>query len=229
MTKNTTKRTPTMEMHDLQQAWKSIDARLEQQAMALRDLRHGSAIDAVRGRLRGAFTWLLLQLLAGLLLVLWAGGYWVGHLGEVHLAIYGIALHLYGLALLVTALLQLVGLQRLDYRVPVLQVQRRLLALRRLRMRCEQGLALAGAVIWLPALLVVMNAIGIDLWQSRPSVVIANLVVAACMALLAGWAMRRFRDAFERDASGRHLRDAEADLAELVDVPCAEAPPHRNT
>jgi hypothetical protein len=29
------------------------------------------------------------------------------------------------------------------------------------------------------------------------------------------WLMRRFRRAFERDAAGRHLREAEAELAEL--------------
>jgi hypothetical protein len=214
-----------MEIDELQQAWKGIDARLARQDLALRALHRDHALGAVRSRLRGISVGLVLQMLVGLLLVLWAGAYWVDRLTQTHLAIYGIALHLYGLALLVTAALQLSRLLRIDYRAPVLQVQRRVLGLRRLRIRCERGLVLAGAVAWLPALLVVMNAMGIDLWVTRPAVVFANLAVAAGLVLLAGGMMLRFRDTFDRDASGRSLRDAEADLAELLDEPGAGSAP----
>ena len=51
---------------------------------------------------------------------------------------YGIAIHLYGLALLILAVTQLMAVWRVDYRQPVVTVQRRLVQLACLRVRSER-------------------------------------------------------------------------------------------
>jgi hypothetical protein len=204
-----------MEMHELQQAWQALDDRLGRQALELRALRRARGLDAARARLQRISLGQFAQLAIGLLLVVWAGGYWSERLGQPALLASGIALHLYGLALLVAAAMQLVRLLAIDYRAPVVQVQRRLLGLRRLRIHCERVLLLVGAAIWVPVLLIGFAALGIDLWASRPGVVLANLAFGLVLALLAAWAMRRFRTAFERDAVGGSLAAAEAELADL--------------
>lgn len=206
-----------IEMHELEQAWQGLDERLEQQGALLHELRRRDAVDAVRARLRGMSLRQLAQLAVGLLIVLWAGGYWVDHWGQAHLVAYGMAIHLYGLALLIAAAVQLTRLVRMDYRAPVLDVQRQLLALRRLRIRSERGLLILGFVMWVPLLFVaVRRFLHLDVWLTRPEVVWWNLAAGVGLAAVVAWLTHRFRDMFARDAAGRSLREAEAELAELA-------------
>lgn len=204
-----------MEMHELEQAWGGLDARLQHQGELLQQLRRRDGFDRTRARLRLVTLGQIPQLLVGILVVIWAGGYWVGHLDQPHLVVYGVALHLYGLGLLVTAAMQLARIARIDYRAPVLEVQRQLVALRRLRITSERALLAAGFVAWVPLVFIAMRGAGMDLWLTRPSVVLANLAIGLALAVLVGWLTHRFRAAFERDATGRSLREAEAELAEL--------------
>jgi hypothetical protein len=176
--------------------------------------RHG--IKAARARLRLVSLGQIVQLVVGSLIVLWAGSYWFAHLGQTHLAVYGVAIHLYGLGLLIASALQLARLARVDYRKPVLEVQRQLVALRRLRIGSDRLLTIAGFVVWVPIVFVAANAVGLDVWQARPAAVLANLAAGLGLAALVAWLMHRFRDTFERDATGRSLREAEAELAELA-------------
>jgi hypothetical protein len=205
-----------IEMNDLEQAWNGLDERLERHDVLLNELRRRDVVDGVRARLRLVSTRQFVQLAIGILIVLWAGGYWYDHLGQTHLVVYGVALHLYGLGLLVSAALQLTRLAQLDYRAPVLEVQSRLVALRRLRFVSERALLIAGFVAWVPLLFIAMHAAGFDLWLTDPATVWWNLAGGIVMALFVAWLSHRFRTGFERDAAGRSLRDAEAELAELV-------------
>lgn len=204
-----------MEMDELEQAWARLDARIGQQDAMLQQIRQLQGADALRSRLRLVSVGQWVQLAIAVAIVVWAGGYWHAHLGQTHLVVYGVALHLYGIALLVASALQLVQLARVDYRQPVLELQRRLLDLRRLRSRSERALLMAGMLAWVPLVFVALNAIGKDVWLSRPGVVWANLAVGLALALLVDWLRRRFPARFDRDAAGRSLREAEAALAEL--------------
>jgi hypothetical protein len=204
-----------MEMDELEQAWARLDARLGHQDALLQQIRRLRGVDAVRSRLRLVSVGQLVQLAIGVAIVLWAGGYWYAHLGQAHLVVYGVALHLYGIALLVVSALQLVQLARVDYRQPVLELQGRLLRLRRLRSRSERVLLMAGMIAWVPLVFVGLAAIGKDVWLTRPGVVWSNLAVGVVLALLVDWLVRRYPATFDRDAAGRSLREAEAALAEL--------------
>ena len=74
-----------MEMHELQQAWNQLDARLAQQQVELTDLRRRSGLGNVQARLRRMAVGPLLQLPIGVLVTVWAGGYWTAHLEQMHL------------------------------------------------------------------------------------------------------------------------------------------------
>lgn len=204
-----------MDMHELEQAWQGFGQQLQQQAQALRQQQRQRGIDGLRARLRLVSLGLWSQLGIAVLIVLWAGNYWFTHRAETHLLVYGLTLHLYGLALLLAAAWQLTRLAQVDYHRPILELQAGLLALRRLRVHCERALLLVGCLIWLPLLLIALRALGIDVWLQRPSVVLWNGAAALGLCAMVAWLLQRYRDWFERDASGRSLRQAEAELAEL--------------
>ena len=205
-----------MELDELEKAWQTVGERLDAQALELRDLRRAGAVVALRSRLRAMTAWQWTQLAAGLSIALWAGGYWWDHLGQPHLVAYGLGLHAYGVALLVASALQLAQLLRIDFRRPVLDVQRALLRLRWLRVRSERALLVLGCVAWVPLLFIALRALGLDVWMSSPVHVQLNLAVGVALAGLVYWLTHRFRDRFERDATGRSLREAEAELAGLA-------------
>ena len=115
-----------MEMGELEAAWQGLDDRLAGLERHARREREHRAFDTVRARLRGLTVGQVVQLAVGVGIVLSAGPYWVGHLGDApHLVVYGIAIHLYGLALLILAVTQLMAVWRVDYRQPVVTVQPR--------------------------------------------------------------------------------------------------------
>lgn len=207
-----------MNYDELEQAWRGLGERLDRCQLSIDRQRRRDALGAARARLRLLSLGQFVQLAIGALIVLSAGGYWWARLDQPHLAVYGIAIHLYGLGLLIAAGMQLAALMRIDYRAPVLAVQRQLLALRRLRASADRWLLVAGFVVWVPFVFAVLAAAGLDVWLSRPAVVGWNLAAGVALAALAGWLTLRYRSAFERDAAGRSLREAQADLAELEAV-----------
>lgn len=204
-----------IDMNELETAWKGLEQRLAQQDVRLEALQRGSRLQAARARLRWATLGQVPQIVIGALVVLWAGGYWTGHWGEPHLVVYGLAIHLYGIGLLGFAIAQVVQLARIDYQAPVIEVQRGLNSLARLRIRAERTLLLAGFLVWVPMVLVALRAVGIDLWQVRPEAVAWNLAASVVLMALVGWLSLRFRAGFERDAMGRRLREATAELDAL--------------
>lgn len=204
-----------MEMTELERAWAGLEQQLAAQEKTLRRIESHRRLDDVRARLRLLTLGQWAQLAIGLLIVSWGGGYWWDHWGSPHLVAYGLGIHLYGLGLLVFAGLQLARVLTLDYRQPVLETQRALLALRRLRILSERVLLPAGMLAWVPMLFALLQRFGLDVWQVQPAAVWWNLAAGVALALLFAWLMQRFPAFFDREAVGRSLRQAEDELAEV--------------
>ncbi|HQW82401.1 MAG: hypothetical protein IPF83_13810 [Rhodanobacteraceae bacterium] len=201
-----------MDMHELQQAWSGIEKSLSTQSRHLDRLERRDALNTVRSRLRWVSISQIVQLVLGLLIVLWAGSYWCAHLGQTHLVVYGAIIHLYGIGLLSVSVVQLVRLAGIDYNAPVLIVQHELQSLRKLRTMCERTLLFLGFIVWIPFAFIALRAIGLDVWLSSPATLWWNLGVSVIIGALVIWLSYRFNHKFEHDSAGAALRAAQAEL-----------------
>lgn len=201
-----------MELQELEAAWKTLDARVSQQAVELKQLRSKHLLSRVSlGQWK--------QLAIGLVFVLWGGAYWADHLGTPHLVAYGLAAHAYGIAIMATAIVLLVAVSRVDHTLPVADVQQRLLELRRARIRSERILWLFGAVMWVPLLMMgVRGFLHLDVWLLDPSYVLWNLAVGAALAVIAALVMWRKPAWFAKSAMQGPLAEIDRQLADLHDL-----------
>jgi len=113
---------------------------------------------------------------------------------------------------------------RLDHTAPVVEIQRRLAALRYWRLREALIYGVTGCFIWIPLVLVGFELVGADLWVHAPAVVWGFIGSgAACLGLLYGivrWSRRpgweRLRKALEDSSIGRSVLGTQAMLDELT-------------
>jgi serine/threonine-protein kinase len=213
-----------MELDELKSAWQSLERKLDRQhALELHHFRTGRLASARRGLLplvAGQVT----QAAIGLALMAWIAPYWVQHWGEWHRVAYGVALHLYGLMMVLFAGRDLVHIAQVDYAAPVLEIQKRLAALRAQRIQAARAFAIAGCIAWVPLVLVVFDKLGADLWVHKPMMV-AWFAASGVGALLFTWALAawsrlarnaRLRKDLDDHAAGRSLTRAQAVLEEIA-------------
>ncbi|MFO1077061.1 MAG: hypothetical protein U1E73_04965 [Planctomycetota bacterium] len=209
-----------MELDDLKDAW----------------TRHGEHVargDAEGPRRRRARLRLVpglfvrgVEVAAGTALALAVGALLVRHLGELRYLVAGGAVFAWcAWATAASARLGIAGL-RVDFAAPIADVQRALAAAQLAEARAVV-LAVAGGVLaWLPALLLLFEAVtGVPaLGRVDPAYLIANLAVGALVLAAGHRFARRCLDADLRpwaralvDAlSGAGIRRARAELAELA-------------
>ena len=214
---------PAIELDELKLAWQSLSQNLERErALSVFELKEQKRARFQRG-LSALLPGRITQLIAGLLVAVMAGRFWVNHFGAAHLVISGLLLHGYGIMLIVFAARELTLIRRIDYSAPVLGIQRELAELARWRVRSAIWSVAVGCFTWLPLLLILLYAAGADVWLTKPLFVYLNLL--ACFLCLGaacaiGWWSRRpgqeklaqyFRDSFV----GRRVNQAQAALAEI--------------
>jgi hypothetical protein len=210
----------TMELDDMKQAWLLLDQRLaQQQALNFQLLRDGK-LDKARRGLQPLVWGQAIQLTIGVLITLWAGAFWATHWHVLHLLICGLLVHLYGMLLIVFAARVLYLIQRIDYAVPVLVIQRQLADLRSWRVRVEAPVyGVLGCFIWIPVTWMALAWYGIDLWSPGFMLwAIASSLVGLAGVVLVVWLMRRAGMARKIDdnAAGRSVQKAEAMLADIA-------------
>ena len=196
--------TENMELDQLKQAWQRLDRRLEQQqALNLRLLS-----ERLAPRLRPPSWGQWLQLASGVMLAVLAGSFWWRHLGQPHLLLDGLLLHLYAISFIVFA-------------ARVLGIQARLAELEAWRRRAGAWFAAAGCIMWVPMTVLAFYAVGADLWLNAPAVVWSFYASGlACLAVL--WGIVRLsrrlpglRHVVERSVLGAGLLRARAALEEI--------------
>ena len=204
-----------MDLHELESAWKALDDRVARQDDELTQLRVEARGLRARWRLHVATLGQVAQIAIGLLLAFWGGGFWVDHWGTPHLVAYGVAVHLYGVALMASAIVLIVRLATIDYGLPVAEVQSRLLALRRTRIRTERVLWLMGAIAWVPMMMMGLFAFGFDAFAHRPSWFWLNLAVGVGLAATAGAVMAWKPAWFASVSMDGALRDIDRQIEEF--------------
>lgn len=224
-----------MNLDTLKSTWKSLDERLariealQSEANAIEHARDAEARAkagqlASRRALRPLAIGLGLQAVLGAALTAMAASFWGTRIGEgasTALIASGIAVQLYGIALIASAGHELSLIHRIRMTAAVLDMQGALAALRRWRETVGWALGLTGGVVWVPLLMMGLAVLGVDVWTHRPSV-IGWLLLWAVGGTTAVWAILRWAERHPRfgvsmraNAAGQSLRRAELALADV--------------
>src|ERR1700753_249102 len=137
-----------MELDEMKASWAMVNRRLEQQQTLNLQGFKNSPIDRANRALLPLKWGQMLQIGAGAYFMLQWGPYWVAHRDVLHLMVCGLIMHAYGLLLVLSAARNLYLQSRLDYGLPVLEIQRRVAELRAWRLREAVLYAATGCLIW---------------------------------------------------------------------------------
>ncbi|MBA2431071.1 MAG: hypothetical protein H0V56_03025 [Chthoniobacterales bacterium] len=211
------------ELDDLKSAWQTLNRTVERQnALAFHQIRENK-LSRFRSGFRPLVFGQICQIIAGALLALWGGSFWVDHLGVAHLMIYGISMHAYGLMMILFAARDLFLIKRMDYAAPVLTLQKQIAELRRWHVRAGLWFGIAGCFIWIPLLLMIFYALGADVWARNPEVVgwfaVSGLASLGVLLAIIFWSRRNGREKMARNlensSAGRSVNRAQALLDEI--------------
>ena len=212
-----------METDDLKSAWQQLDQRLAADRALHLDLLRERRLDRTRSRLRPLFWGQVVQIGFGLLCIGLAALLWSTRPTIVSAIVAGAVVQAYGVVTIIVAGLVLGGLGEIDYDAPVLEIQTRLATVRR---RYVLGGLLAGLpwwFLWVPVLMTLAGAAGVDLVARAPALVWGGVGVGV-LGLLATigfyrWARdparRRLARWMDTAVTGASLRKAQAQLDEL--------------
>jgi hypothetical protein len=138
-----------------------------------------------------------------------------------------VVLHLYVIGTLILGVHQWLALKRIDYGAPVLEIQKRLGALRVQRVRATKLILLSVLLLWTPLLIVTLKSLlGVDAYALfSSSWLAANVALGVAVIPLAVWISKRYADRMERsplvqrlmrDLAGYNLNAATGFLSSLA-------------
>jgi hypothetical protein len=211
-----------MELDDLKRMWEEQDRKLQASLRIERvSLRGLGRAEAAMGPLTLG---LEIEVALAMLFAVALGSFAASHVAPLRVFASSIAVDVYVLALGVLAARQILAIRRLDWSRPVTAIQTRLESLRLERARTVLAAVLVGTVLWIPAVAVVVAAVGgVDLYgRVSPAWLAGNFAFAAGAIVAAlWWARRRAARGATMNGwlvaalSGTSLRSALAVLAEL--------------
>ena len=209
-----------MELDELKQTWRRMDARLQRQdAFALdawKDRRMGRA----RAGLRPLFWGQVVQLVFGVAVVVAGVAFWTSARGSTVLLTAGLVLHAYGVAVAIVSGMTLGSMQRIDYAAPVIAIQARLAQVRRHYVISGMVAGLPWWVLWIlpPAVIAGLRGDAGALAWLVPAALVGVLGLAGT-AWFHRWARKPGREALasklDNALAGAALRRAQAALDEV--------------
>jgi len=149
-------------------------------------------------------------------IVFWAvmlasmGIFMFNHAGEVRFFLPALAIFAWTLVMGIVSLMQRMAMRDLDYGQPTLVVQKRLEQLRIDRLRTFQWAFLTGQIVWwIPFFVVVLRALGVDLYASEwmRQFMVINIAVGLLFIPLALWGTRLLTRRFGHATAFRKLVD----------------------
>jgi hypothetical protein len=174
-----------MELEELKTAWQEMELRLERTEALNRKLVADVQADKARSALRW-FGWAqAIELAFWFALVIFVAPFWIAHRGTPHFLVSGLVLHLYGVAAICLAVAQLLQYARVHYAGPVLDVQKRVAELHRLRATGTLLLGLPWCLLWVPLVIVAAKDwFDIDIYSPRWTVTSLGFGLAVMLAML---------------------------------------------
>ena len=216
-----------MELDDLKQAWQALGHQLQQQnALQLQQYRE-SKLRGIGRRLRPLFWGQLVQMAFGLGFVLLGVWMWrIGHGVAMPLFVAGLIAHAYGIATIIASGVMLGHIARVDASLPVVEVQHRLLRMRKAYLISGMVVGLPWWVLWVVPLFVIAT---VQAMQNGGGASDVPTWLWLCLAggttglvgtlVFHHWLHRPGREALAKrmddGAAGGSLRRAQAQLDEL--------------
>jgi hypothetical protein len=214
----------TMELDDFKSAWQALDQRLARDSAINLQLFRDHRLDKARSSLRPLFWGQVLQMGFGVAFIALAALLWSSKPEVASVIAAGVVVHAYGVACILMAGIVLAGMGKVEYSVPVLEIQKQLARVRRAYIVSGMVAGLPWWFLWVPVLMVGVGLGGVDLYARAPSLVWSGLGIGAAGLLATAWFHRwsrsgerpRLARAMEDAVTGRSLRKAQAHLEELV-------------
>lgn len=205
-----------MELDELKQQWQALDRKLDRSIDLNLRLLTETRTRRTKLRLLPVLLWQPIQLAIGFAVAIFCARFWIRHVDSPVLLINALALHAFGIGLIVDAVVRMLIILRINFAAPVVTIQRYLAYLRHWEIR---SFKCGWMIIWalLPAMLIVgVKAVsGVDLWVSWPAYVVWTTVAGAVGMLVSYLFDRWARDHVCGIYSGYSVRAAQAALDEI--------------
>lgn len=202
------------DLDDMKRRWEAQDAKLDTMLRLNTRLLQAPALAKAESAMRRLSRWLGIELLLNLLAALWLGSFLWDHAAEPRFMLPAAVLHLGVIALLGACVHQLVAIGSIDYGAPIVEIQKRLEALRAQRSRATMLTLLAAPLLWTPLLIVGLKGLlGLDAYAILSArYLLANVLFGLALIPLAVWIARRYADRMGRSPLvQRLLRDLAGD------------------
>ena len=215
-----------MNIEEMKAKWTEYDAKLDS-AIRLNETR--VRMLEARGSLRGMFWFGLGGMMVNGVGAMLLGEFIAGHLSEPGFWVPALVLDAGILAHLAFSVRQWVELRALDYGAPIVTIQRRLAALRLLRVRLAKWTLWLAPLLWVPLLIVGLEGLlGLNAYEIFPvAFLVANLAFGVAFLLTMIWLARRLEGRLDAapwietmmdHLAGRSLTRATAMLHEIADL-----------
>lgn len=216
-----------MELDEMKAAWHELERRMDAGVERDRHIWKELALDRTRSALRWLAGGPAVELVFDVLAVVLLGALLVEHVHAVRFAAPIAALQVAAIVKLSATIRQLAMIAGIDYAAPVVEIQRRLAALRALRIRTTKWVLLLAPLLWTPLVIVAAYVlVGLDLYRGfGPAWVALNLAFGVAVIALAVWIARRhagwlrgsrFLQKLADDIAGRSLIAATGHLDEIA-------------
>ncbi len=197
-----------MEIEDLKLAWKTLDARLQQQnALQLSELRDRK-IGRIRASLRPLMIGQIVQILLGIVCVIVGVGMWKTFAAIVPMLMTGIIFHVYGVLTIIAAGIVLGGIARIDHNLPVLELQQRLARLRKAYVISGIVIGMPWWLLWVLPLIAVVSLHNAQTGESGMPLWIWLCLAGGSAGILATWAFHRWLQRPGREALAKRMQDS---------------------
>lgn len=210
-----------MELEDLRAEWASRDQKLQQSLDTQRVMMRELVAERQLAKLRRVDGLSLFELAVYVVFVVSFGAFLAANWGRWEFFIPALALDIWTIAMGAVTLMERAKLARTDFSAPVLELQKRLAALRAERARMFQWAFLTGQLLWwIPFVIVLFwGVLGVNLYAASafmPTFIAWNIAVGVALIPVLWLASRWAGPWLANSTIGRSMVDAVTgrDLAE---------------
>ncbi|MBV8345618.1 MAG: hypothetical protein JO190_11615 [Candidatus Eremiobacteraeota bacterium] len=198
-----------MEIQELKDLWARSERRLTASMRLNVLLLEQANLRKTDGSLQRLSRGIVAELILNFLGLVLIGSFAADNVREPRFLVPAVLLGAYAVGLLIAGVCQIVAIAGVDFDEPVVAIQKRLEALRLLRVRTTLGVLLFAPLMWVPLLIVALRGLfGVDAYAAGVAWLAANVAFGLAIIPVAIFIARRYGDRLRRTGLMRGLTDA---------------------